>query len=147
MRIVTLVLVVTVVAAMLGACTENVGDLLKLQPVGPAGPLYGRSWYNSQESHSGDTIIYRPQGYLVPPSTPRYGPIFLDGFRLDEDGEFTLFTFGPADAPETYLGRWKAESKDKNTLLITLENSKFQPPFRLQVLGVENDKLLVLRLP
>ncbi|MGY2131551.1 hypothetical protein ACW9KT_04960 [Hymenobacter sp. HD11105] len=147
MRIATLMLVVIVVTALLGACTENVGDLFTLQPLGPAGPLYGRSWYNSQESHSGDTVIFRPQGYLVPPSTPRYGPIFLDGFRFDEDGQFMLYTFGPADAPETFLGHWQAVTNDKNTLLITLDNTERQPPFRLRVLSVENDKLLVVRLP
>jgi hypothetical protein len=38
-------------------------------------------------------------------------------------------------------------TNDKNTLLITLENTERQPPFRLRVLSVENDKLLVVRLP
>lgn len=147
MRIVPFLLVAALMALLLGACTENVGDLLKLQTMGPTGPLYGRSWYNTHEARLGDTVIYRPQGYVVPPTTPRYGPVYLDGLRFDEDGEFTLFTFGPADAPEARLGSWKAAAKDNNVVHITLENSEFRPPYRLRVLSVENDKLVVQRLP
>lgn len=147
MRIAPFLLVAAIMAVLLGACTENVGDLLKLQAMGPAGPLYGRSWYNSHEVRPGDTVVYRPQGYVVPPTTPRHGPIYLDGLRFDEDGEFTLFTFGPADAPEARLGTWKAAAKDKSVLIVTLENTNFRPPYQLRVLSVENDKLVVQRLP
>jgi hypothetical protein len=146
MRIASLLMVALIAAVLLGACTENVG-LLKLQTVGPAGPLYGRSWYNTHEARPGDTVIYRPQGYVVPPTTPRYGPVYLDGLRFEENGEFTLFTFGPADAPEARLGRWQAVGADKNVVTIALENSEFRPPYRLRVLSVENEKLVLLRLP
>ena len=145
MRTITLVLLL--IGWLAGGCTENASDLLNLNPEGPIGPLYGRSWYNSHEAQLGDTVIYRPQGYIMPPNVPRYGPIFLDGMRFNQDGEFTLFTFGPADAPESYLGRWAPITEDHNTLLITLENAERQPPYQLRVLSVENDKLVIRRLP
>lgn len=147
MRIAPPLIVAAIMAVLLGACNENVGELLKLQTVGPVGPLYGRSWYNSHEARSGDTIIYRPQGYVVPPSTPRYGPIYLDGLRFEENGEFTLFTFGPADAPEARLGKWKATAENKDVVSITLEDTGFRSPYQLRVLSVENDKLVVQRRP
>lgn len=147
MRVVPLLIVAASTAVLLSACTENVGELLKLQTVGPVGPLYGRSWYNTHEARPGDTVIYRPQGYIMPPTTPRYGPVYLDGLRFEEDGEFTLFTFGPADAPEARLGRWKAAAADPNVVTITLQDPDFRPPYRLRVLSVENDKLVVQRLP
>jgi hypothetical protein len=147
MRIFTLALLTFLVAILIGACTENVGDLMKLNPEGPTGPLYGRSWYNSHEARPGDTVIYRPQGYIMPPSVPRYGPVYLDGLRFDKDGQFTFYTFGPADAPEAYVGRWEPTQENQDILTMTLENTELRPPFRLRVLRVENDKLVVLRLP
>lgn len=146
MRLSTLTILAAASAVVMGACNENLGDMLDLTPAGPAGPLYGRSWYNSQEARPGDTIIYRPQGYLVPPATPRYGPIALDGLRFDRDGQLLLFSAGPADAPETYLGHWEAVSKDKSILLLQPENTDSHPAYRLRVLALQNDKLQVVRL-
>lgn len=65
--------------------------------------IIGTDYYLSHEEKVGDgKEVYRPAGFLFPPSHPR------PGFRFDTEGNYVFLEPGANDGPHVeVLGRWQ----------------------------------------
>ncbi|MCC2546909.1 hypothetical protein LJY25_10675 [Hymenobacter sp. BT175] len=121
-----------------------IGALLSCQPdadlLAPA-DLTGRTWLESHEERpaGSDVQVYRPDTYAFPPSWPR------QGFRFDDGGVLTAYGASPADAPETYPGRWEQEGAGTYRLTYTMRGQVVS--YRLELISLANDVLKARRLP
>lgn len=61
--------------------------------------LFQRWWHSFEEDREGITV-YRPDDYDFPLARGR------GGLEFQADGTFIDYPVGPADAPESTLGRW-----------------------------------------
>lgn len=88
------------------------------------------------EEDSAGIRVYRPSslGAKLPPSHGR------EVYEILPDNAFVLHTFGPADRPIAYPGRW--EKVDEKRIRVQFEDKGVED-FYLQIIDHSADRLLV----
>lgn len=93
-----------------------------------------RHWIHSHEDDSGDTELYRPDGYGFPLSRGR------GGFELRADGTVRYDLIGQGDRPEAAEGSWRLDGQGDIHL-----DFESLPPVVLEVVSHSNDELRLRR--
>jgi hypothetical protein len=91
------------------------------------------SWVHAHEEDTGDEMVFRPAGTVLPPARGRMG------FELREDGTFAEAGLGARDVPEEAAGSWALEGQT-----ITLSEGATQGvPREMEVVSADKDRLVV----
>ncbi|MQA99160.1 MAG: hypothetical protein GEU78_02515 [Actinobacteria bacterium] len=96
--------------------------------------LLGRRWVHAHEEDTENNMVFRPDGYALPPSRGRMS------FLLREDGTFTDRAIGPTDRPEEATGTWKLED-DRHVVLSDKDTNVVRR--RLDIQSVSDDRLIL----
>jgi len=97
----------------------------------PESPLFGVLWQsNSTKINEAGTYTYTYQP--VETLKPSFG---IEAFRLERNGDFTRYTFGPVDEGVTVIGTWT--SPDNQTFKIKPADSKYKE-FNLIIESVQD---------
>ncbi len=93
-------------------------------------------WLHSHEEDTDSTMVYRPRGYVFPPSRGR------DAIDLRSDGTLIEYGSGPDDRGQAVVGRWVDLGHGR--LRITIPRGEGIPPTR-RVLSWAPDVLAIER--
>lgn len=106
-------------------------------------------WMNSYEEETGNGVhIYRNTSFDFPLSRGR------TGFEILENGRFIEYAIGPDDRPLQHEGKWIYCAKTKiiditfNKIDLNTKghHKETNPPYSLEIVSLDKDKLEVKRL-
>jgi hypothetical protein len=96
--------------------------------------IVGRRWTHSHEEDSQEGMVFRPSGFVFPPSRGR------EGFELRPDHSFVDIAVAPMDGTIEQEGTWAIV--DDPCLAIRLRHG--QGPHRfLRVIRADTDRLIL----
>jgi hypothetical protein len=91
-------------------------------------------WVHSHEEDTPTEMVFRPARYPFPPSRGR------QGFELRPDGSYVETGPGPADKPQSAVGRWTLEDHNR----LALYSAQGRGGGRvLEVTSVAPDRLVI----
>ena len=73
--------------------------------------LQGR-WLHAHEEDSGDSLVFRPATYELPPARGR------TGYEFQDDGRLTVVGPGPTDRTATRSGTWSVSDDRQLTIRV-----------------------------
>jgi hypothetical protein len=95
-----------------------------------------RRWVHAHEEDSGDSLVFRPDSYKLPPSRGRRS------FDLRADGALIDHRIGSDDRPRQETGSWRLT--DTNDLEL-VPGEPGRRSTRMRVLEVSPDRLVIRR--
>jgi hypothetical protein len=95
--------------------------------------IYGIVWLHSYEEDSGTVKTYRPETYNFPPSRGR------QGFKINKDSSFVLYSIAPTDGLDSAVGKWKTGG---NVLKIKFDSEKINT-HNVELVTVKPEKMQV----
>jgi hypothetical protein len=95
-------------------------------------------WLHSMEEDTQELTVYRREGYPLPPARGR------TGFEFIAAGYLIYHTFGPADEPEVWNGRWEVVGPSAVEISV---NQSPEPDLRetLQIASCSGEMLEIRR--
>ena len=95
------------------------------------------TWHYSEINN--DTLIFKPEGYELPPILPSRA------FTFYKDNKFVEYGFGPADGIIEFTGIW--ELINKNHILINFNTSQPNQPnnYEIEIIVLEENMLKIIK--
>jgi hypothetical protein len=93
-----------------------------------------KKWVHSHEEDTDDTMVFRPDSHVFPPSRGRRS------FELRPDGTMTNYSIGPDDRPGSRSGSW--DLAESNQLELRPDDPKAGATV-MRMLQAAPDKLVI----
>ena len=96
-----------------------------------------QSWIHSYEEDSDSVTVYRPKGYELPLSRGR------SGIAFKKDGHFEQYDIAPTDGLEKSQGNWTQVSTNELEIQLYHPREGRPPSYRIRILTIQDNKLVV----
>ncbi|WP_377267031.1 hypothetical protein [Peterkaempfera sp. SMS 1(5)a] len=90
-------------------------------------------WLHVREEDEPPRLVFRPDGYPLPPSRGR------DGLEFRRDGVFVRYRISPRDGWEPTPGRWTADAAG----VVSVRSAEDRQPDRWAVIECSQERLVL----